>query len=106
VHPHRTLVVLLVLACLAAAASLVIGTGDLSNARLARTFLELRGARFAAAFIAGATLAVGEPSSRASFAIPRIVEVDGALLGDPSLAMLDAAEAVFEQVHPDAASRR
>jgi hypothetical protein len=37
----------------------VIGTGDLSNARLARTFLELRGACFAAAFIAGATLAVG-----------------------------------------------
>jgi iron complex transport system substrate-binding protein len=36
----------------------------------------------------------------------RIVEVDGVLIGDPSLAMLDAAEAVFEQVHPDAASRR
>src|SRR5262249_56051172 len=32
-------------------------TGDLSNPRLARTFLELRGARFAAAFIAGVTLA-------------------------------------------------
>ncbi|MCW5893458.1 MAG: ABC transporter substrate-binding protein [bacterium] len=30
----------------------------------------------------------------------RMVEVDGALLGDPGLAMLDAAETVFEGVHP------
>jgi len=30
----------------------------------------------------------------------RIVELDGALLGDPGLAMLDAAESLFEAVHP------
>jgi iron complex transport system permease protein len=76
VHPRRTLVVLLVLACLAAAASLVIGTGDLSNARLARTFLELRGTRFAAAFIAGATLAVGGAVVQGLFRNP---------LADPSI---------------------
>ena len=40
-------------------ASLYVGAGDLSNESLRSTFLRLRGARFIAAFLAGASLAVG-----------------------------------------------
>jgi len=34
----------------------------------------------------------------------RIVELDGALLGDPGLAMLEAAESLFDAVHPSPSS--
>ena len=54
----RVYVVLVLLLCVAAAASLLIGDGDLSDARLAPIFLGLRGARLAAALLAGAALAV------------------------------------------------
>lgn len=54
----RVYLVLALLLGVAAAASLRIGDGDLSDARLAPIFLELRGARLAAAFLAGAALAV------------------------------------------------
>jgi len=51
-------------------------TGDLSNPRLACTFLELRGARFAGAFIAGVTLAGGRAVVQGLFRNP---------LADPSI---------------------
>jgi iron complex transport system permease protein len=54
----RVYLALALLLCVAAAASLLIGDGDLSDARLAPIFLGLRGARLAAAFLAGAALAV------------------------------------------------
>lgn len=50
---------LLVLLAVVALASLLVGAGDLGDARLSSTFLELRATRFAAAFLAGSALAVG-----------------------------------------------
>jgi len=44
---------------LVALASLLVGSGDLSDVRLSSTFLELRATRFSAAFLAGSSLAVG-----------------------------------------------
>src|SRR5690348_9292689 len=48
-----------VLLALVALASLLVGSGDLSDVRLSSTFLELRATRLAAAFLAGSALAVG-----------------------------------------------
>jgi iron complex transport system permease protein len=50
---------LFVLLIAVALASLLVGSGDLSDVRLSSTFLELRATRFAAAFLAGTALAVG-----------------------------------------------
>lgn len=52
---HAALVCMLVLA---GAAALLIGAGELSDSGLVRTYLRLRAARFGAAFVAGAGLAV------------------------------------------------
>ncbi|MCW5893456.1 MAG: iron ABC transporter permease [bacterium] len=73
---RRTLGVLVVLAAAAGAGSLLVGTGDLSDPRLGPTYLELRGARFGAAFLAGATLAVGGTVVQGLFRNP---------LADPSI---------------------
>ena len=61
-HARRTLLVYAVLGtCLALSvvASLGVGAGSLDDARLRDVFLSLRGARVAAAFLAGAALAMG-----------------------------------------------
>lgn len=72
----RSYLFLLVALLCVGAAALLVGTGDLSNARLAWTYLELRGARFAAAFLAGAALAVGGAVVQGLFRNP---------LADPSI---------------------
>ncbi len=59
-----------------AAASLLIGSGDLADSRLAPVFLELRALRFGAAFAAGAALAVGGVVVQGLFRNP---------LADPSI---------------------
>jgi len=48
---------LLALLAVVALASMLVGSGDLADARLSRTFLELRATRLAAAFLAGSALA-------------------------------------------------
>jgi iron complex transport system permease protein len=59
-----------------ALASLLTGVGDLSDARLAETYLALRATRFYAAFIAGAALAAGGVIVQGLFRNP---------LADPSI---------------------
>jgi iron complex transport system permease protein len=58
------------------AASLAVGSGDLSHPRLASVFIELRTARLCAAFLAGAALAVGGAIVQGLFRNP---------LADPSI---------------------
>jgi iron complex transport system permease protein len=70
--------VLFVLLVGAAAAALLVGTGDLSDERLSSTYLALRGARFAAAFLAGAALSVGGVLMQGLFRNPL---ADPAVLG-------------------------
>ena len=51
--------VLVLLTLVLAAGSILLGEGDLGDLQLRRTFLELRAARIAVAFLAGAALSVG-----------------------------------------------
>ncbi|MGB5313449.1 MAG: iron chelate uptake ABC transporter family permease subunit, partial [Polyangiales bacterium] len=50
---------LFLLLLIAGALAVLVGSGDLSDPELRDTFLKLRGFRLAAAFLAGAALAVG-----------------------------------------------
>jgi iron complex transport system permease protein len=72
----RVYAALTLLLCFAIAASLLIGDGDLSDAKLAPVFLGLRAARLAAAFLAGAALAVAGVIVQGMFRNP---------LADPSV---------------------
>lgn len=77
-------ILIAILAC-TLAASLLVGTGDLGDAALTRTFLELRAVRFGAAFLAGAALAVGGVIVQALFRNPL---ADPAMLGTSAGAAL------------------
>jgi iron complex transport system permease protein len=67
------------------AGSLFVGHGDLGDATLASTFLELRAVRAAAAFLAGAALAVGGVALQTLFRNPL---VDPSILGTTAGASL------------------
>ena len=56
----RLYALLVVSLLIAGILAIVVGSGDLADPELRDTFLKLRGFRLAAAFLAGAALAVGE----------------------------------------------
>jgi iron complex transport system permease protein len=80
--PYLVLLVLLALVC---AAALLLGQGDLGDPSLKGTLLELRATRVAAAFLAGAALAVGGVVVQGVFRNPL---VSPSILGTTGGAML------------------
>jgi iron complex transport system permease protein len=89
--PRLSLPVIAVAAGLLVLASLFVGHGDLSDAGLARTFLELRATRALAAFMSGAALAIGGVALQALFRNPL---VDPSILGTTAGASLGGQLAI------------
>jgi iron complex transport system permease protein len=91
-HPVAAVAGVAVLSALIVAASLGVGHGDLGNNALLGTFLELRATRAAAAFLAGAALAVGGVVLQTLFRNPL---VDPAILGTTAGASLGGQLAII-----------
>jgi iron complex transport system permease protein len=90
---HRVwIAVIAAVSVLIVASSLFVGHGDLGNRELAATFVELRATRAAAAFLAGAALAVAGVVLQTLFRNPL---VDPAILGTTSGASLGGQLAIL-----------